>query len=62
MPIADEGFLLGGPELNESLQAIDYQIRMPGDFGYPTGLHKPKLLANHAGDTRKSRWWWIDFH
>jgi hypothetical protein len=61
-PIAGDGFFLGGPELDDSLQAIDDQIRMSGDFGYPTGLHKLKLLANHAGYTRKSRWWWIDFH
>ena len=31
-PIAGDCFLLGGSELNESLQAIDYQVRMPGDF------------------------------
>ena len=61
-PVASNGLFLGGPGPGNPFQAVYNRIRLPGDLGQPTGLHQLKLLANHAGYTRKSRRWRIDFH
>ena len=61
-PVAGDGLFLGGSGPGDTLQAIDYRIRLPGDLGQSAGLHQLKLLANHFSYTRKFRWWRIDFH